>query len=238
MQQRAADGWNQSSNNEQPFAGRESLGQQGQQFSRQQDAGAGWQGMGQEPARQEPARDPSAEDSQGRLARNQVPGNNQNQQGMWSQQGIWNQQGIWSQSAQEEQNSPSYPNNFPQNNFSQRNIAQPSASEIEKITTELFRSLSLDKDYYKGAVLREINVGISNESYIEVISGLNAGEIVVLPQLANTTGNARITQQQQNMGGFGGMGGLTGIGGSIPAGGGNIGNSGRIQFQQQPQRQR
>jgi len=53
--------------------------------------------------------------------------------------------------------------------------------------------------------MKEITVGIHNESYIEVVSGLTEGESVLLPEVAaSKTGTV---QMQGGVGGFGGMGG-------------------------------
>lgn len=67
----------------------------------------------------------------------------------------------------------------------------------------------LGSSYYKGAVLRPVEVGINNDSYIEIVSGLNEGDIVVLPPLSTgSTSTQTQTQQGFNiMGGFGGPGG-------------------------------
>lgn len=73
-----------------------------------------------------------------------------------------------------------------------------------------------------------VEVGINNEDYIEIVSGLTEGQLVVLPTVvSNGSGN-----QQQNFGfGGGGFGGgtgfITGGGGGFPAGGGNFGGGQR-----------
>lgn len=73
-----------------------------------------------------------------------------------------------------------------------------------------------------------VEVGINNEDYIEIVSGLTEGQLVVLPTVvSNGSGN-----QQQNFGfgggGFGGGAGfITGGGGAFPAGGGNFGGGQR-----------
>lgn len=56
--------------------------------------------------------------------------------------------------------------------------------------------------------MRAVEVGLNNDSYIEITSGLEEGDIVVLPPLASsTTGTS--TQQTQGIG-LGGLGGLGG----------------------------
>ena len=74
--------------------------------------------------------------------------------------------------------------------------------------------------YYEGAVVRIIEYGISNDSLIEVVSGLAEGEIVVLPQMVNNDAVMQGGFGQRMQGGmmmqFGGPGG----GAAAPAGGG------------------
>lgn len=70
----------------------------------------------------------------------------------------------------------------------------------------------LNNSYYKGAVLRPVEVGINNDSYIEIVSGLNEGDIVVLPPLSTGSTSTQTTSQQ----GFNIMGGFGGPGGGMP----------------------
>jgi HlyD family secretion protein len=72
------------------------------------------------------------------------------------------------------------------------------------------KSAQTTQNYYAGAVRTEVQIGANNATYIEIKSGLKAGDIVVLPQI-KTTSSTQSTQAQ-GMGGFGGM--------SAPAGGG------------------
>lgn len=61
---------------------------------------------------------------------------------------------------------------------------------------------------------REVEIGIYDENYIEIVSGLTEGEKVKLPiKITNTTTG----EKQSNMGGF-----TMPIGGSIPMGGGSM----------------
>jgi HlyD family secretion protein len=62
---------------------------------------------------------------------------------------------------------------------------------------------------YASAELREVKTGINNEEYIEILSGLKEGELVIIP---TTTSSGTSTQNAQRNGGGGGMG--------MPAGGG------------------
>jgi len=68
-------------------------------------------------------------------------------------------------------------------------------------------------DYYNGAVLKEVTLGINNDSYIEVVSGLKEGDIVVLPPLTTSSSDQRTSGQS----GFGMGGGM--MGGGMPGGG-------------------
>ncbi|GGD46660.1 efflux RND transporter periplasmic adaptor subunit [Paenibacillus nasutitermitis] len=78
-----------------------------------------------------------------------------------------------------------------------------------------------------GGTPQMIEVGIHNEDYIEVLSGLTEGQQVVVPTVISTaTAGA---QQQAGAGGFGGLGGIGGgggFGGGIPGGGGFGGGGG------------
>ncbi|NIK71046.1 efflux RND transporter periplasmic adaptor subunit [Paenibacillus sp. BK720] len=67
-----------------------------------------------------------------------------------------------------------------------------------------------------GGQLKEVTVGISNETYVEIKSGLAEGDQVLIPVAtgAQGMGSSATQQQQQQFGGFGG-----GFGGSFPAGG-------------------
>lgn len=70
--------------------------------------------------------------------------------------------------------------------------------------------------YYAGATLVMVETGISNDTYIEIISGLTEGQEIVLPKASASTGSSSGSNNQRNQGGI--MGG-------IPAGGGMIGGS-------------
>lgn len=74
--------------------------------------------------------------------------------------------------------------------------------------------------YYSNLVRRDVVLGINNESYIEIISGLSEGDEVVLPQTTTTTRSSNSTTrtngQQQQQGGIPG-GNILG-GGGVPGG--------------------
>jgi len=129
-------------------------------------------------------------------------GNNQQSSAQGSQnwRQRWQQQeGSSTESAQQSGNSQS------RGSWSQNSQGTGSSSQLR---TRRMASL-LGSSYYKGAVLRPVEVGINNDSYIEIVSGLNEGDIVVLPPLSTgSTSTQTQTQQGFNiMGGFGGPGG-------------------------------
>ncbi|MFC5467567.1 efflux RND transporter periplasmic adaptor subunit [Cohnella suwonensis] len=74
----------------------------------------------------------------------------------------------------------------------------------------------------------EVEVGINNEDYIEIVSGLKEGDLVVLPTVASSSSS------NNQAGGFGvqglGAGGLGGAG-AFPGGAGGFGGAGGIRQQ-------
>ncbi len=77
--------------------------------------------------------------------------------------------------------------------------------------------------YYTGAVLTEVETGISNDTYTEILSGLTEGQVVVLPEAGT---DSESESQQQNMRGMQQGGGMQGggmQGGGMPGGGGGPG---------------
>jgi HlyD family secretion protein len=73
--------------------------------------------------------------------------------------------------------------------------------------------------------LKEITVGITTDSNVEVLSGLNEGDTVLIPIAVSSDANRTVT-----MGGFGGMGGFPGAGAGFISGGNRVfsgGGSGR-----------
>jgi hypothetical protein len=67
--------------------------------------------------------------------------------------------------------------------------------------------------YYEGSTVRIVEIGVSNDTHIEIVSGLDEGEIIVLPL---TIGGTDASAQQMTMGG-----GMMQFGVGAPAGGGN-----------------
>jgi HlyD family secretion protein len=64
-------------------------------------------------------------------------------------------------------------------------------------------------EYYKDAIPVFIETGVNNETYIEVVSGLQEGDVVILPPILKTANsNSSDNSDSANfMNGFGGMGG-------------------------------
>ncbi len=79
-----------------------------------------------------------------------------------------------------------------------------------------------NQEYYKDTVMKQIEVGLNNDEFVEIKSGLEEGEIVVLPPLVTNTVNGNANSQGGF--GFGGMGGMNRpMGGNF--GGGNSNRS-------------
>lgn len=73
-----------------------------------------------------------------------------------------------------------------------------------------------NQEYYAGATMKEVKVGLTSEDYIEIKSGLAEGDVVILPPLAeSSTGDSKSATQS---GGFN-LGGMGGISGGFPSGG-------------------
>lgn len=67
------------------------------------------------------------------------------------------------------------------------------------------------QNYYANAVQKEVEIGINNDGYIEIKSGLKEGEQVILPQIQTSQSNQQMTRQT--------TGGNMPTGGSFPGGG-------------------
>lgn len=79
-----------------------------------------------------------------------------------------------------------------------------------------------EDNYYQGAILVPVETGLYNENYIEIVSGLKEGDIVILPQQSTSTSSPAFGQNQPREGfrmPMGGMGGIGGGGFSMPGGG-------------------
>ncbi|KNY28425.1 HlyD family efflux transporter periplasmic adaptor subunit [Pseudobacteroides cellulosolvens] len=110
----------------------------------------------------------------------------------------------------------------PQSNDSQEQQSGNDRSNRQGVqgtgnSNRMMQRNSAMSEYYKGAVPKQVTLGINNDSYIEVLSGLEEGDIVILPPLT-TSGSAQSTTNQS---GFRmGVGGMTGgmPGGGMPGG--------------------
>lgn len=79
------------------------------------------------------------------------------------------------------------------------NMRQP--SDNNNANTNIERRMRTQvNDYYAGAVPKTVEIGINNDEYIEIVSGLNERDIVILPQLASTS-NSISNQFTNNFGG-------------------------------------
>ncbi|EPR09391.1 efflux RND transporter periplasmic adaptor subunit [Ruminiclostridium papyrosolvens] len=87
--------------------------------------------------------------------------------------------------------------------------------------TRMSAGFMQNQEYYKDTVMKQIEVGLNNDEFVEIKSGLEEGEIVVLPPLVtNTVTGNTSTQGGFGFGGFGGMGGM-----NRPMGGSSGGGS-------------
>lgn len=57
--------------------------------------------------------------------------------------------------------------------------------------------------YYAGAILTEVQTGISNDTYIEITGGLSEGQVVVLPKTTTASSSNTSKNSGFNMGGIG-----------------------------------
>ena len=107
------------------------------------------------------------------------------------------------------------------NGNSQGNTNSRQSSSSNSANRQMSAAMAANQAYYANTVLKEVELGINNDEYVEIKSGLSAGDAVVLPPLvANSSGSSSNTQGQ---GGFslGGLGGgmSTRMTGGFPAGG-------------------
>ncbi|OPX42217.1 multidrug resistance protein MdtA precursor [Ruminiclostridium hungatei] len=78
-------------------------------------------------------------------------------------------------------------------------------------------ALAANQEYYAGTVMKEVELGVNNDQYVEIKSGLTEGQIVVLPPLVTNSSTSNTNSQAGfSLGGFGGgFGGAT----RMPSGG-------------------
>ncbi|KOA20604.1 multidrug resistance protein MdtA [Clostridium homopropionicum DSM 5847] len=95
------------------------------------------------------------------------------------------------------------------------NNSSSSSQSSSNRTSSSKTSSSSTNNYYANAVLKEVEVGVYNDSYIEIKSGLNERDTVILPQIQSSS-STNSSKTQSGIGGFGGMGG--GVQGGPPSG--------------------
>lgn len=79
--------------------------------------------------------------------------------------------------------------------------------------------------------LQKVTIGISNETYVEIVSGLEEGDSVLVPLPQGTIGTASSQTQTGIPGGFGGMGGMQFPAGGMGGGGGFASGAGSARGQ-------
>ncbi len=110
---------------------------------------------------------------------------------------------------------------------------------------QISAAIAANQEYYANTAIKEVELGINNDEYVEIKSGISEGEAVVLPPLVTNSSNSNSnTQSGFSLGGFGGGMG-TRMTGGFPAGGaqqfnrnttgGNGSNSGSRQSNSQNQ---
>jgi HlyD family secretion protein len=148
----------------------------------------------------------------------------------------WNNRNNGNRNNQNNQNDENSPNN--QNKGNQqtnvRNQQSGNSSRNQQSGTNGNSQRNVTRNsafsqYYANAVRKQVELGINNDSYIEVVSGLNEGDEVILPPLA-TGSSSQNNNAQMRMPGMGGFGGgfssSFGGGNSRFTGGGNNRSSG------------
>lgn len=96
------------------------------------------------------------------------------------------------------------------------------SNQSKKSSSGTSKSTSLNSSYYDSSVPTEVEIGLNNETYVEIVSGVKENDVVLLPPL--TTGTSTSTAQNTGMSLGGGM--TSGGGGEPPSGGGPQGSSG------------
>lgn len=112
---------------------------------------------------------------------------------------------------------------------------------------QMSAAFTANQEYYAGTVMKEVELGMNNDEYVEIKSGLTEGDVVVLPPLvANSATGTNSQQSGFSLGGLGGGftgGGMTrvmpaGGAGGYPGGTQNNRNSGSSNRQSNSQGQR
>lgn len=110
------------------------------------------------------------------------------------------------------------------NNNSSGNIlgSFTKSSQSKNSSSSSSKSTSINSSYYAGSVRKEVEIGMNNENYVEIVSGLNENDVVLLPPLVTTSTSN--TSQASGMPFGGGMN--NGTTNRKPQTSGNSGTSG------------
>lgn len=123
------------------------------------------------------------------------------------------------------------------NQNGQNNTARTSGQNGNSQTASNRRvsaAVAANQEYYANTTLKEVELGLNSDEYVEIKSGLTEGEVVVLPPLVASSNSTNTTNTQSGGFGIGGMGG--GMPGGMPPGGGMQGGySGQRQTTRQNQ---
>ena len=101
------------------------------------------------------------------------------------------------------------------------------ADALHQTSTKSFVYTSYDKETGEYGGLKEVEVGISNSDYVEILSGLEEGETVwYVEKEDNPWGNFSFPGGGNMPSGGMPSGGMPSGGGGMPSGGGNFGSGG------------
>ncbi|WP_052085903.1 HlyD family efflux transporter periplasmic adaptor subunit [Clostridium sp. HMP27] len=113
---------------------------------------------------------------------------------------------VWIKEGEGNTKSGTAPQNIENKNGALSNDSNKRENAASKYVKQN-NGTSASENYYANAVRKEVQMGVNNDSYIEIKSGLNEGDIVVLPQTKTSSNtNANTTNR-------------SGMGGGIPGGG-------------------
>jgi len=85
--------------------------------------------------------------------------------------------------------------------------AATSNRSASNATSNSKTSSNSTNNYYANATLKQVEVGVYNDSYIEIKSGLNEGDTIILPQIQSSS-STNSSKTQSGIGGIGGLGGV------------------------------
>lgn len=104
-----------------------------------------------------------------------------------------------------------------------RNSSQAEGQSSRTQNTAVTDAVKQLQEYYKDAIPTPVEIGVNNETSIEITKGLNEGDVVILPPVQTGNTQTRGTQTGGNQAGGNQIripaGGIP-MGGGIPAGGG------------------